>query len=101
MRTCFKCTSENICIYLKGNRNVIECQDCGADNGTWGEPMTLERALKFTMPIGQYKGVGLLEIARLDMGYLTWARSNMENKNVVDAIKLVTQHWVTKTKGEN
>jgi uncharacterized protein (DUF3820 family) len=63
--------------------------------------MTLALALKFKMPIGQYKGIDLAQIARLDMPYLTWARSNIENKNVVEAIEIVSKHWATNTKGKN
>lgn len=101
MRKCFKCGSENILIMKRGGKAPITCEDCGAHNGFWGEPMSLDAALRFRMPIGKFKGISLLEIARLDTPYLNWARNNMENKNVVDAINLVIQHWVTKTKGQD
>lgn len=95
---CFKCESDNIQI---ASDKVRRCLDCGAHNGIFGEPMTLERAKEMRMPFGKYKGFTLAQVAQIDLGYVIWFRNEIDNRDVVDAINMVTREWVTKKKGQD
>ena|SRR5271157_4428092 len=40
----------------------------------------------FVMPIGKFKGKKLSEIKQNDLGYLIWARDNMDSKSIIKRI---------------
>jgi hypothetical protein len=42
------------------------------------QPWTLERAQRFTMPIGKYRGSTMAQIALADPAYLEWCAENLD-----------------------
>ena len=56
------------------------------DYKTWEkppQPMTLERALSFVMPVGKHKGKTLEEIAKSDPAYLEWVAHTFEPQRAI------------------
>jgi uncharacterized protein (DUF3820 family) len=73
------------------------CPHCGkpiklALSQGFGQPWDLERARRFTLPFGKFKGRSLAELAETSEGmdYLRWAAENMDG-NAGIACRLVLE----------